>query len=298
MPNPTSLTPDIALNKLNVSHHADTSQSISRRDMEPGIHTISNDAYHQGPGISRSALMEFKRSPYHYWYKYLNPYYVEDSATPAQIFGNALHTFILEPKEFEKQFFTLAKFDKRTKAGAERWKQIQAEQGIKTFLKEEQYQELQQMAESLKKNKLALQLIENAQIEQSLFWTDPDTGILCKCRPDILRPTLVADLKTACDGSAWAFSKAIYDYGYHIQAAMIQEALRAIKKIEVTSFWFIVIEKSAPYVVSTYKLDAASLEKGQEDFKALLQHYKSCLETNDWPAYVAQEISLPNYAFN
>lgn len=140
--------------------------SIEQTTIIPGIYDISNETYHQGHGISRSALMEFKRSPYHYWYKYLNPYYVPESATPAQIFGNALHTFILEPKEFEKQFFTLDKFDKRTKAGAERWKQIQAEQGIKTFLKEAQYQELQQMAESLQKNKLALQLIENAQIEQ------------------------------------------------------------------------------------------------------------------------------------
>ena len=54
MPNPTSLTPDIALNKLNVSHHADTSQSSNGRDMGPGIYSISNEDYHQGPGISRS----------------------------------------------------------------------------------------------------------------------------------------------------------------------------------------------------------------------------------------------------
>ena len=95
MCNTSSQIPHTALNKLNVSHHADTLQSVKRSSMEPGIHTISNDAYHNGPGISRSGLMEFKRSPYHYWYKYLNPYYVEDSATPAQIFGNALHEFIL-----------------------------------------------------------------------------------------------------------------------------------------------------------------------------------------------------------
>ena len=71
MSNPTSLTPDIALNKLNVSHHADTLQSVKRSSMEPGMHTISNEVYHQGPAISRSALMEFKRSPYHYWLCFL-----------------------------------------------------------------------------------------------------------------------------------------------------------------------------------------------------------------------------------
>ncbi|WP_010597600.1 PD-(D/E)XK nuclease-like domain-containing protein [Rickettsiella massiliensis] len=272
--------------------------SIDQTTIKPGIYDISNEIYHQGSGISRSALMEFKKSPYHYWYKYLNPYYVPESATPAQIFGNALHTFILEPKEFEKQFFTLDKFDKRTKAGAERWKQIQAEQGIKTFLKEAQYQELQQMADSLQKNKLALQLIESAQIEQSLYWNDPETGILCKCRPDILQRNFVCDLKSAQDGSAWAFSKAVLDYGYHIQAAMIREALLHIQKIKIDDFFFIVVEKAEPFVTVVYQLDKKSIDKGRDEFKSLLQAYKQCLETDNWPSYRAQEISLPRYAFN
>lgn len=298
MSNPTSLIPDIALNKSIASLHADTLQNVSKRSMEPGIYDISNDVYHQGPGISRSALMEFKRSPHHYWYKYLNPYYVPESATPAQIFGNALHTFILEPKEFEIQFFILPKFDKRTKAGAERWQQIQKECSNKIFLTEAQYQELQQMADSLQKNKLALQLIENAQIEQSLYWTDPDTGILCKCRPDILQRNFVCDLKSAQDGSAWAFSKAVLDYGYHIQAAMIQEALLHIKKVKVNDFFFIVIEKAEPFVTVVYQLDKKSIDKGRDEFKSLLQAYKQHLEADNWPSYQSQEISLPRYAFN
>ncbi len=275
-----------------------TQPLIKQDNIAPGVYDISNDVYHQGAGISRSALMEFRKSPYHYWYKYLNPYYVPDAETPAQLFGKALHEFILDPKEFEKHYFMLPKFDKRTKAGSERWSLIQTEHANKTFLTESQYQEIQQMAESLQKNDVALKLIANAQIEQSIYWNDPDTGILCKCRPDILHNCLVADLKTAQDGSAWAFSKAIYDYGYHIQAAMIREALQAIKEIDIQSFWFIVIEKSPPYVVSTYKLDTAALEKGRENFKTLLDRYQSCLKTNHWPAYETQEISLPQYAFN
>lgn len=270
----------------------------SKKKIKPGIYDISVEDYHRGPGLSRSGLVEYKRSPYHYWYKYINPEYIPESPTPAQVLGNALHTVILEPDKFKGQFAVLPKIDKRTKAGAEQWKQLQSQLGNKMLLTESQYEELQAMKVNVEKNTLVVQLIQNAQIEQSLYWTDPDTGILCKCRPDILRPSLVADLKTAQDGSAWSFSKAIYDYGYHIQAAMIREALQAIKEIDIQSFWFIVIEKSAPYVVSTYKLDTAALEKGKEDFKALLQRYKSCLEKNDWPAYAAQEISLPQYAFN
>ncbi|MEN9449492.1 MAG: Synechococcus phage, partial [Pseudomonadota bacterium] len=241
--------------------------------------------------------MEFKRSPYHYWYKYLNPDYKSESATPPQILGNALHTYVLEPNEFDKRYFVIPKFNKVTKEGKERWQTIKSELGNRETLSADQYQTLQYMAASFKKNKLVIQLIEKAEIEQSLYWTDPDTGILCKCRPDILRPNLVGDLKTTKDGSAKAFSKTINEYCYHIQAAMIQEALKNIKQIIIKDFFFLIIEKKAPYATAIYPLDQASLEQGRYEFKKLLADYKQCLETNEWPSYEIQEISIPRYAF-
>lgn len=270
----------------------------SNKKSKPGIYNISIEDYHRGPGISRSGLMEFKRSPHHYWYKYLNPDNQPESPTPAQILGNALHTLILEPYQFEKRYFVIPEFNKMTKEGKARWETIKAEIGNKQTLSSNQYQMLQAMVESFNKHELASQFLENAKVEQSIYWTDKKTKVLCKCRPDILHPSVVVDLKTTQNGSVQSFSKTIYDYGYHIQAAMIREALQKVKKIHVQSFWFIVIEKTAPYVVSTYKLDIKALEKGKEDFKHLLKCYQICLKTNHWPAYMAQKISLPNYAFN
>lgn len=253
---------------------ATVSTAPNTNDINPGVYDISNDAYHNGPGISRSALMEFRKSPYHYWYKYLNADYKPKPETSALLFGTAFHTLVLEPDKFEGYGNVLTAYRRKL------------------------FADLEPMAESLRKNKLAMQLIANAQIEQSLYWNDPDTGILCKCRPDILRPSLVADLKTTRDGSAWSFSKAIYDSGYHIQAAMIQEALLHIKKVKVNDFFFIVIEKSEPFITVVYQLDKKSIDKGRDEFKSLLQAYKQCLETDNWPSYEAQEISLPRYAFN
>jgi PDDEXK-like domain of unknown function (DUF3799) len=186
---------------------------------------------------------------------------------------------------------------KTTKEGKERWQKIQSELGNKETLSSNQYQVLQAMVESFQKHELANQFLENAKIEQSIYWTDPDTGILCKCRPDILRCNLICDLKTAQDGSPRSFQYAAFNYGYYIQAAMIQEALIEIKKVKVKDFLFLVIEKSAPYAISIYQLDEPSLEQGRHEFKQLLVHYKRCLDTNDWPAYAIQEISLPRYVF-
>jgi exodeoxyribonuclease VIII len=268
------------------------------KSIKPGIYNLSAEDYHQGPGISRSGLMAFKRSPYHYWYKYLNPDYITEPSTSAQILGSALHSYVLEPEFFSERYFVLPKFNKRTKSGIERWELMKHEIGSRDILSEDQWQILQTMAARIKVHPLVSQLIEKAEIEQSLYWTDPDTGILCKCRPDILRCNLVCDLKTAQDGSLRAFSRTIYDYGYHIQAAMIQEALMQLRQILIKDFLFLVIEKSAPYVISIYQLDQASLEQGRYEFKSLLTRYQQCLEANEWPPYEIQEISLPRYAFN
>lgn len=269
----------------------------SEKTIKPGLYDLSIEDYHRGPGLSRSGLMEFKRSPYHYWYKYLNPDYKAEPVTQAQIVGNALHTYVLEPDEFEKRYFVIPEFNKVTKEGKGRWQKIKSELGKKETLTANQYQTLQHMAASLKKNKLAMQLIEKAQIEQSLYWTDPDTSILCKCRPDILRSNLVCDLKTAQNGSPRSFQYAAFDYGYYIQAAMVREAIKQLKQKLIKDFLFLVIEKARPYAVSIYQLDEASLDKGYQEFKTLLARYQHCLETNDWPAYTIQEISLPRYVF-
>ncbi|MFM2322155.1 MAG: Synechococcus phage [Pseudomonadota bacterium] len=269
----------------------------SEKAIKPGIYQLPVEDYHRGFGISRSGLLELKRTPYHYWNKYINPDYKSEPATAVQILGNALHTYVLEPDEFEKRYFVIPKFNKVTKEGKERWQKIKAELGKKETLSSHQYQILQLMAGSLKKNKLAIQLLENAQVEQSLYWTDPDTGILCKCRPDILHHNLVVDLKTTNDGSIEAFSKTIKEYGYHIQAAMIQEALKNLKQKIIKDFLFLIIEKKAPYATAIYPLNQASLEQGHYEFKKYLADYQQCLKTNEWPDYGIQEISLPRYAF-
>jgi hypothetical protein len=79
---------------------------------------------------------------------------------------------------------------------------------------------------------------------------------------------------------------------------MIQEVIKQLKQPVIKDFLFLVIEKSAPYAISIYQLDEASIEQGRHEFKQLLMRYKHCLESNDWPAYTIQEISLPRYAFS
>ena len=53
-----------------------------------GFVDIDNDAYHAGPGVSKSHLdLIAKKSPLHYWDRYINPDREPEEKTVPMIFG-------------------------------------------------------------------------------------------------------------------------------------------------------------------------------------------------------------------
>ena len=79
---------------------------IAYTQYNPGIYSISNEEYHSSSGISRSGIVEFKHCPKKFWNKYLNPYYIKPEPTKALNFGNAFHTAILEPHEYDNRYIS------------------------------------------------------------------------------------------------------------------------------------------------------------------------------------------------
>lgn len=76
--------------------------------MRPGIYAdISNDVYHQGPGISKSGLDLVSKSPAHFRAARIAAANEERKSTASQEFGTAFHMLILEPALFVKTY-TLA----------------------------------------------------------------------------------------------------------------------------------------------------------------------------------------------
>jgi exodeoxyribonuclease VIII len=272
--------------------------------MKPGIYDITNEEYHFSEGISRSGLMTFSKTPRHYWNQYLKEDREPEKSTPAKEFGAAFHPYILEPHLFKRDFvYEDMKVDKRTKKGKEYIKKFTEDNVGKTILTYDEYQTLLGMVNSINADPFILELIQKASYEKSIYWIDPDTGVLCKCRPDILHEiganvVIVCDLKTTINASEKAFQRSVYNYGYHVQAAMISEGIKAQMNRQVDEFIFIAVEKLKPYLTAIYFLDKNAIEKGREEFKKLLVQYKECLEKNNWPGYEQKYITLPSWAFN
>ena len=106
------------------------------------------------------------------------------------------------------------------------------------------------------------------------------------------------DVKTTEDASLHAWQKDCAKWAYHLQAAFYSDVRALITGVPTQGFYFIVVEKSAPYEVQVYHIGEASLERGRKEYKRLLAEYKTCKETGIWPGYFTgtRLFELPSWA--
>jgi exodeoxyribonuclease VIII len=267
---------------------------------EPGEHDIENEVYHASAGISRSGISELKKSPLHYWQAYLAPNRLKKVATKQMIFGDAVHTKIMEPDLFDERFAVSEKFNGKTKIGKNAKEEFLLANQDKRILDEEQNLILEAIEKEVKKHPLIPKLLKDAKIERSLFWIDSETELLCKARPDIWTPKYLVDIKTTADSTYNAFCWSVRDYDYHIQAAMMIDAIKEITGEIYHNFVFIAVQTTLPYKPYLYNLGDLEIEHGRKEYKKLLRVLRACFDSNKWDSDrdCVTEISLPPYFFN
>lgn len=255
------------------------------------IADITNEAYQAHPAIGKSGLWTiYSKSPYHYKF-------AERSETSAQRFGSAAHCAILEPNRFGKEYVR-GPDDKRGK----KWAEAIIESEGKTLITSAEYDDACRIRDVLHRESVVQRLTSGrTDIELSSFWTDPETGVQCKCRPDIFnhKMGLLADIKTAADGRPHKFRNSVVDYGYHVQDPFYVQGWNANAAVKAEAFLFIVIEKTAPFAYSLYELSKPAVEEGERIIRASLASYAKCAASDNWPSYVngVTELDLPAWAY-
>jgi exodeoxyribonuclease VIII len=265
--------------------------------MEPGIYKdISNEDYHNGPGLSSSGLKLLAQSPAHF----------KDTVreeTPAMRIGTALHTAVLEPERFAAGYVSAPDIDKRAKAGKEAWAEL--EQSGKTVLSAKEYADVQGMTAAIRRHSIAGALVTGGTAEQSVYWDcsavidDIPVTFTCKARPDYIKPLpsgyTVVDLKTTPD--ARDFERNAYSYGYHLQAAHYLRGLNNTEGV-ARGFVFVAVEKAPPYGVMVYEASQEFLTRGRDENSMLYSLYARCLKYDNWPGYEEsiRVLDLPRWA--
>jgi hypothetical protein len=264
--------------------------------------------------ISASALKDLKVSPLHFIEKEkLEP-------TPALIFGRAYHKYILEPSQFEQDYFVFdernilekllgegAKSPRATNAYKE-WHEAQL---IKAEGKEiidlPTLDKLEQMKKRLFRHRYAYSLLNNGEAETSLYCTietmDNKTVKLIM-RPDYLKTQkrVVVELKTAIDASKEGFPKACAEFDYHIQAAIYKDLMEKVTGSDQPwDFYYVVQETKAPYAFNIFEASAKYIAQGRYEYEQLILLFNQCIENDSWPGYQVwcqnqygiNEINLP-----
>ena len=186
---------------------------------------MTEQEYRSHPAISRSELWWMDKSPEYFQYRKNNPM----EPTPSLLFGQVAHKLLLEPADFSTDFAVAPAVDRRTRDGKAALEEFLLTVGERKPVDAATYEQASDMIAAARMVPLVNELLDGDH-EVPLFWTDPDTGVECKCRLDSMRRDdngvpVVVDYKTTNDASYKAFLRDVVNYGYYFQAAMYSEGV-------------------------------------------------------------------------
>jgi exodeoxyribonuclease VIII len=193
--------------------------------------------------------------------------------------------------------------DRRTTKGKEQYALLLEEADLKCaqLISADDYKTVMNIMQSCRSHPMSKHLFSDGIAEQSVFWEDAETGVLCKARPDWLlggaNPAIL-DLKSTEDASPDGFMRSAYTYRYHVQAAWYLDGLEAATGQKPDVFMFLAVEKKYPHAVAFYYADDAMLSVGRAEYRKALRTYAECMKTNVWPGYEGKlrPLSLPRWA--
>ena len=248
---------------------------------------LTNEAYQNDfrSYLSSSDIRRLLRSPAHY----KNPTRIE---SPAMAFGTLVHTFVLEPHVAEARYRTRADVDGRTKEGkaVRDWEaSLAAQQGIQ-FVGRADYDAATSIASAVRTHLGCVSIMSGGLAEVSCI-LDGFRDINVRIRPDYLTDKHIVDLKTCVDARSDAFSRSIMTFGYAIQASWYCDIAQALDG-QKRDFYWVAVEKEAPFAVAVYKASDAMLSYGRREYLKAIELYKECASLDLWPAYSQQVQTL------
>ncbi len=268
----------------------------------PGIYDMPEDVYHADPvpggSLSKSGAKLLLEPSCPAKYKYEK----DHGRPPKREFdlGTAAHTLVLGsgPELVEIGFDNWRTDKANDQAAAAR------ERGAVPLLSKDMAT-VKAMAAALREHPMAATLLTRwGRSEQSAFWRDRPTGVIRRCRFDVLPHErdgrmVIPDYKSCAAADKESISKAVEKFKYHMQAAWYLDGARALDLAgEDAAFVFVFQERTAPYLVNVVQLDVAALLIGAALNRRAVNLYAQCTASGRWPGYGEdiEEVTLPVWA--
>lgn len=205
--------------------------------------------------------------------------------------GSAVHAYLLGGEKNVVVYTAGRRDDRQTK-----WKQFKAEHAGKHILIPSELADVAGMRKSLERHKRAMQLLDGIQ-ERRIHWTD--NGRACMGTPDVVIPkngrTIGVELKTDQTSHPERFVWKCRKMAYHAQCAWYRRGIELCGNYvpaHVDEFFMVVVESTAPYPVTVFRLDEPSLEAGDKMNRLWLEQLLVCESRNHFPAYSESDVEL------
>lgn len=270
---------------------------------QPGVYDIPDAVYHADPIDGGSLSVSGARNllppscPARYAYER------QHRPTPKPEFdlGHAAHKLVLGAGA---ELAIIEAADWRTKAAREARDDAHAH-GLVPLLTH-QHQQVQDMAAAIRAHPIAAELFDpdRMQPERSLFWVDAETEVWRRARIDAIstpddQPVLV-DYKTADSGDLDHISRALWNYGYAMQADWYADGAEILGVAPAGARFLLVFqEKDPPYLVTVVEPDAPARHIGRELNRRALEIYRDCTASGVWPGHTPANdiplVSLPGW---
>ncbi|MEX9875770.1 PD-(D/E)XK nuclease-like domain-containing protein [Providencia rettgeri] len=245
------------------------------------VRWLENETYHAADGYSSTQIRLVHNDGLSAldWYKNAPR---KEQKEGSLSFGTAVHTAILEPHNFAKEYVCAPEVDLRTKDGKQELADFEerAKTDGLTVLKKDDFEMVELMRDSTLAYPLIADLLQTGEPELSIFYRT-EGGLLLKIRPDWLGlfagVPFILDVKTTDD--VLDFGKSVDKFGYHMQAAYYRIVASYVFGLDI-DFAFCAISKRLEcgrYPVRLGLLDDEDAHEGVLQVQQVLE----ALETGD-----------------
>ena len=243
------------------------------------------------PGVNWSSLKHMRESPLLYRYRMDFP----EEDKPAYALGRAVHTMVFEPRSFESEYAIWCDGHRKGKA----WQEFAEFHADKTILKEDEYDACLAMADAVRTHPLVSPYLVGGLFETVIRWTDPETKLLCKAKPDwrLDERRILLDLKTCRSIDGRRFGSEAARFGYMSQFAHYGNGIYHALGWRPERTLAVAVEKDPPHDVGIFEFTFSDLQIGADEVADLLRRVKDCQDSGEWPGRYTTEqaVQLPAY---
>lgn len=277
-----SSVPSVAFNGLNLGLSTHGCVVVGAAEGSWLSETMSSTEYHENRAIFGSnALKAMLISPACFQDQFLTG----KSSSPAMDFGTLVHALVLQPHLLSDE---IAVYPGLADARSSDFKEFQRSRPEKLVVDEPTFYRARVLAEKVMhrryKGRLIGDFIAESKTEVSIFFTEPQTGIQLKIRPDIYHPEINFDLKSTRFGNVHEFVRDARVKHYDLQAFMYTLGIALYEGNERPKpFVFVACENTGPGAIHCVDAGSTFMENGCKKFTSVMGDLFACMTANLFP---------------